>query len=587
MVSNPDQTDSDNDGSGDACDTDDDNDTVADDTDNCPLVSNTDQTDTDNDGTGDACDTDDDNDTVADDTDNCPVVSNTDQTDTDNDGSGDACDPNELPTANAGDDQTAVDADGDTQEAFQLNGTGSDTDGTIVSYVWTWNNTQLATGSSPVVYLPVGVHEVTLTVTDNRAGTATDTIMLTVSVPTCSIGNMTVTGISEGQSLNGIIFVQALFSGSDAPDRVDFTLTKQGSPPYTHTENNAPYYFLGDTNGIPNGWDTGIYPSGGYTMTVTAHQYYLECARQTFSLTIPPRPVQVTVQKFNDKNGNGVQNTGEELLPNWFFTVKQGDTVVTSGFTNNNGQIVFNLLPGAYTITETAQSCWISTTGISQNFTVSEDQPVTRLFGNRYFCIPPAQIPPQCSTLELTNIINGTNRSETLNGTPGNDLIYANGGADNVNGRGGNDCIFGGDGADNLRGDTGNDFIFGGSGADTLRGDAGEDFLDGQSDSDSITGGTENDILRGGDGGDNLRGGDGDDTLFGEGGHDDLFGDAGNDTLNGGNGIDNLVGSSGNDTLTGGPQYDDFNGGTNTDTVTDFIRGQDGACRSVEIGCSR
>jgi hypothetical protein len=48
--------------------------------DNCPNVSNPDQTDTDDDGIGDACD-------------NCPTVSNPDQADFDHDGIGDACDP--------------------------------------------------------------------------------------------------------------------------------------------------------------------------------------------------------------------------------------------------------------------------------------------------------------------------------------------------------------------------------------------------------------------------------------------------------------------------------------------------------------
>jgi len=60
--------------------------------DNCPLIFNPEQTDTDSDTIGDACDNDDDGDTVADANDNCPLVANSDQADSDNDGSGDACD---------------------------------------------------------------------------------------------------------------------------------------------------------------------------------------------------------------------------------------------------------------------------------------------------------------------------------------------------------------------------------------------------------------------------------------------------------------------------------------------------------------
>ena len=92
---NPAQTDSDMDGSGDACDpVDADGDGVHDGVDNCPTVANPTQANGDGDGAGDACDPiDSDADGVPDASDNCPKVSNADQANGDGDGAGNACDP--------------------------------------------------------------------------------------------------------------------------------------------------------------------------------------------------------------------------------------------------------------------------------------------------------------------------------------------------------------------------------------------------------------------------------------------------------------------------------------------------------------
>jgi hypothetical protein len=76
---NPEQTDSDNDTYGDACDSDDDNDGFDDPVDNCPMDANLNQNDGDDDGAGDACD-------------NCLTDPNPDQSNVDGDSQGDICD---------------------------------------------------------------------------------------------------------------------------------------------------------------------------------------------------------------------------------------------------------------------------------------------------------------------------------------------------------------------------------------------------------------------------------------------------------------------------------------------------------------
>jgi len=157
FIPNPDQTDSNSDGLGDAC-TDSDSDSIFDPSDNCPFIANLDQIDTNGNGQGDACDGDDDSDGVADLADNCRTVPNASQTDIDGDGYGDPCDKdsdgdgfsnaietskgsNAFNAASRTEVCDAADNDGDTltDEGYDLNSDGTadcgqarDTDGDTV-----------------------------------------------------------------------------------------------------------------------------------------------------------------------------------------------------------------------------------------------------------------------------------------------------------------------------------------------------------------------------------------------------------------------------------------------------------------------
>jgi hypothetical protein len=137
------QTDTDIDGLGDACDPvlnlpDADYDGVWDRDDNCPTTYNADQLNADGDALGDACDVEDIDGEAGNAGDNCPRVANPGHSDTDSDGLGDACDPaaNDSDTDNDtlpdGLDPYPASADGD------VDGVQDNTDN-----CWTvWNSDQ-------------------------------------------------------------------------------------------------------------------------------------------------------------------------------------------------------------------------------------------------------------------------------------------------------------------------------------------------------------------------------------------------------------------------------------------------------------
>ncbi len=105
--------------------------------------------------------------------------------------------------------------------------------------------------------------------------------------------------------------------------------------------------------------------------------------------------------------------------------------------------------------------------------------------------------------------------------------------------------------------------------SDQLEGSSGNDAIEAADGNDQVKGFKGNDTLTGGDGNDRMYGGKGDDVLYGGEDRDRLYGDDGNDTLYGGGSHDRLYGGSGSDTFV-------FTGtGRERDMVRDYEHGID------------
>ena len=121
---------------------------------------------------------------------------------------------NQVPVANAGDDQAVVDG-----SAVNFDGSGSaDADGTIVSYIWaTEDDTVIATTATfSKSDFTVGSHTITLTVTDDDGETGSDEVTITLTSAVVSRLNDT-----------GINFSGAAEEGNDADCATGATVGEQ------------------------------------------------------------------------------------------------------------------------------------------------------------------------------------------------------------------------------------------------------------------------------------------------------------------------------------------------------------------------
>ncbi|MDW3224429.1 MAG: calcium-binding protein [Paracoccaceae bacterium] len=149
--------------------------------------------------------------------------------------------------------------------------------------------------------------------------------------------------------------------------------------------------------------------------------------------------------------------------------------------------------------------------------------------------------------MSLINILNLFSGGLKTSGSDESELIIGSFGNDELDGNGGDDLIFALSGDDKLSGGLGADTIFAGSGDDTVEG---------------------------GDGEDHLFGGTGDDRIVGNKGNDSMFGGQGNDMLVWNNG-------DGSDLMDGGQGYDQVQVNFDTDLVDNDLQNKDVAEFSV------
>ena len=126
---------------------------------------------------------------------------------------------NDPPVANAGPDQT-----GSCTGIVMLNGSGSsdvDNPNSSLTFVWKEGATIIATGETATVVLPVGVHNITLTVTDPGGLSSQDTVVITVvddAAPTITLTNAQITLWPPNHQYRTINLTDLVASASDSCD---------------------------------------------------------------------------------------------------------------------------------------------------------------------------------------------------------------------------------------------------------------------------------------------------------------------------------------------------------------------------------
>ena len=135
---------------------------------------------------------------------------------------------NDGPIANAGADRVIIDSNGDGVENVTLDGSAStDLSATITGYSWTENGTVIASTAVSSVPLSLGVHTITLTITDSKAKTSKAVVNITVKK---------LQGVNLALNKTATASSQEPNSTNDASKAVDGSKTTRWSSAYADNQ---------------------------------------------------------------------------------------------------------------------------------------------------------------------------------------------------------------------------------------------------------------------------------------------------------------------------------------------------------------
>jgi Ca2+-binding RTX toxin-like protein len=134
----------------------------------------------------------------------------------------------------------------------------------------------------------------------------------------------------------------------------------------------------------------GTYPvveqmQGGWTPTTATTQNATVVVGQTTNVNFGNQQPggDLCITKFDDKNGNGVQDSGEVVLPNWTFIVTDPAGTTSTLVTDSQGHICQHFPVGTCTVAEQLQSGWVAITPATQTVVIIQGQTTNINFGNQ------------------------------------------------------------------------------------------------------------------------------------------------------------------------------------------------------------